>query len=877
MYEWTESARQELQRFFSRIRGQLEQSGADPDEVIDDMQRHVDEEIRTAGLQVVTREDICRITAAFQVPEDIQPDAGAEIPRGNEKPLPEKKPVFITGFGIAIVMLFGVGLPLLTLLIELLTRMCSSTLFNPMPTLGHILLIAFVPVANLAVCLRISKADTGYIRLYSWLNGTAIGISLYYSLIFLPVTPFAFIGIAFMGLGLIPLAPLIALITAIVLRVKLRKLCIYSGKLFTGFWQGFSIAVVLLLLLSMSQIITQTGLRMAISRNPATRITGVTLLRKLGNDTIMLRACYVSNRLALEPVGLLLDLTWRPVPTDMARSVYYRVHGQPFNAVKPPRITGFAGGTRINADDFDFEQGGDAVAARVRGLYLEQSRLDAVIDADAGTSYTEWTLVFMNESFQQREARAQIELPPGAVVSRLTLWIDGEEREAAFNARAKVKEAYKSIVRRRRDPVLVTTCGPDRILLQCFPVPPNGGTMKTRIGITAPLVLESYNTGLLRMPGFIERNFSIPEQLKHSIWIEAKTECRPLYDMPNIISGKVKDTRYAVRGSIADSSFSDIFAVQTDRDPANRNAWAPTTRGGTTGVVQQTIEESTVTAPQRIAVVIDGSARMVTYTTAIARVLCNLPAESEITVLLAGDRVNELWRLTKGISEEWIDGAIFTGGCDNVPALIDAWIIASAEPDSAILWLHATQPVALSGAEELLQKWQRLPEYPLLYDLQFGDGPNKITELLNGMPAVRRVARMGNGGDDLQRLIDEWNGTHTRLKFKRHETDNTNAVLGVETDLHLARLWARDTVYALGAARSSEKLDAAIDLAMNYQLVTPVSGAVVLETMEQFQRFGLEPVDPETTPDIIPEPGACMLMIGCVCYFVMRRRCVQGT
>jgi hypothetical protein len=60
---------------------------------------------------------------------------------------------------------------------------------------------------------------------------------------------------------------------------------------------------------------------------------------------------------------------------------------------------------------------------------------------------------------------------------------------------------------------------------------------------------------------------------------------------------------------------------------------------------------------------------------------------------------------------------------------------------------------------------------------------------------------------------------------------------------------------------------------MDYQLVTPVSGAVVLETMEQFERFGLEPVDPETTPDIIPEPGVCMLMVGCVCYFVMRRRC----
>ena len=872
MCEWTESARQELQQFFLRMREQLEQSGADPDEVIDDMQRHVDEEVRKGGLQVVTRENICHITAALQVPGEVQQDAASKA-HTDDPPVPEKKPSFITGLGASVIILFGVALPALTLTIELLTRMCSSTLFDPIPTIGHILLIALVPIGNLAVCLRIKNIDTRYIRLYSWLNGLILGISLYYTLIFLPFTPFAFVLIIYLGLGLIPLAPLLALITAIVLRVKLRNVCNYSGQQFKGFWGGFGLALVLLLVLSMSQIVTQTGLRLALSQNPETQATGVKLLRKLGNDTIMLRTCYVSNRLALEPVGLLLDLTWRPVPSDMARSVFYRVYGQPFNAVKPPRITGWGGGTRINVDDFDFEQGGDAVAARVRGLFLEQSRLDSVIDADAGTSYTEWTLVFKNESFQQREARAQIELPPGAVVSRLTLWIDGEEREAAFNGRAKVKNAYKSIVQRRRDPVLVTTCGPDKILVQCFPVPPNGGTMKTRIGITAPVALESYGSGLVCMPGFIERNFSIPEKLKHSVWIESKTDVKPLYNSPLFTAGQVKTNRYAVRGSISDTGFSDGFTVQVSRNPGSKSAWTHTTRGGTPRIIQQVIEESLPQAPKRIAVVIDGSARMTTYTNAIAQVLCNLPAESDVCILLAGDQVNELWRLTKGVSEDWIDGAVFEGGCDNIPALIEAWTVASAEPDSAILWLHATQPVELSGGEELLQKWQRLPEYPLLYDLQFGDGPNKVAELLNGMPAVRRVARMGNSRDDLQRLLDQWNGSDALLKFRRYTKNATNTVNGVEADLHLARLWARDTVHELGSARSSAKKAAAVEMAMDYQLVTPVSGAVVLESMAQFESFGLEPVDPETTPDIIPEPGSCILMIGCIMYFVTRKKC----
>ena len=73
-----------------------------------------------------------------------------------------------------------------------------------------------------------------------------------------------------------------------------------------------------------------------------------------------------------------------------------------------------------------------------------------------------------------------------------------------------------------------------------------------------------------------------------------------------------------------------------------------------------------------------------------------------------------------------------------------------------------------------------------------------------------------------------------------------------ETSLHLARLWARDEVLRLLAAR---QIEAAVQLAAQYQIVTLVSGAVVLETKEQYQQTGLEPADPATVP-AIPEPAS---------------------
>jgi hypothetical protein len=73
----------------------------------------------------------------------------------------------------------------------------------------------------------------------------------------------------------------------------------------------------------------------------------------------------------------------------------------------------------------------------------------------------------------------------------------------------------------------------------------------------------------------------------------------------------------------------------------------------------------------------------------------------------------------------------------------------------------------------------------------------------------------------------------------------------------LARLWAFDEVLRL--VRSNQR-DLAVETAAKYQLVTPVSGAVVLENKQQFVQAGLQPVDPNTVPNV-PEPGTVLLLV----------------
>ncbi|RYY53642.1 MAG: XrtN system VIT domain-containing protein [Chitinophagaceae bacterium] len=91
------------------------------------------------------------------------------------------------------------------------------------------------------------------------------------------------------------------------------------------------------------------------------------------------------------------------------------------------------------------------------------------------------------DRFGQREAIYTFQLPEGAVVSSLSLWIDGIEQKGLLTSQGKADTAYKTIVGvQRRDPSVVHWREGNRVSVRVFPIV-HGAGRKFRIGVTSPV------------------------------------------------------------------------------------------------------------------------------------------------------------------------------------------------------------------------------------------------------------------------------------------------------------------------------------------------------------------------------------------------------
>ena len=600
-------------------------------------------------------------------------------------------------------------------------------------------------------------------------------------------------------------------------------------------------------------------------------------IRVVGDTNAIHRACYQQGQPSLEiagwilsgaPLGTPFNGTAQALGPEKARELYYLVTGKLFSDVPPKRgripRPAFGrdrrdGGSEAEEWVWDGERGSSDVGARLQGLSLVNSAMQWHVENAAGLAYGEWTLEYENLHANPQEARCQVLLPPGGTVSRLTLWVNGQPQEAAFDARAKVTAAYTQVVNvERRDPVLVTMVGPDRVLVQCFPVPAKGGHMKIRLGITAPV--DGTTRNRLWMPCFLERNFNATATLRHHLELTADGA----FDQAKAEGKTWSAGREVPTADLAHASFS------FDPKALAGVVWAEDKLGGPKEGKYLVRESVPAALPswQEVVCVIDTSVGLKPYRAALTSALLALPPEVKLTALLADDasfRKADRQGLAAGL-----DAVGFTGGRDNTPAMLEAIKLVQASPNACVLWLHGPQPVVF-GAQRTA--WN-LHAPVTVYPVELETGPNRVLEQLYRVAIVRPVPRITGAADVTSVVHDLVTApVASRHRFSHRTTPPAGDAVAVSDQL--VRHWVYGEVLAHFRGLNDVP-DAQAALASRYQLVTPYSGAVVLETKEQYQKAGLTPAEASMSPALpgsTPEPStSLLLLLGLGLLLLQRRR-----
>lgn len=800
---------------------------------------------------------------------------------------------------------FAFLLSLAALGFELVTHIAAQLLGDPMPDRATFALYALVPLM-LAFNESVLKSDGGrwarrvspvvlltLARVGTALALVAAGMATF---MLLPILPFALYAVLFFGIGLLGWCPLIDVCVLVAqwgaLGRRQAELPAVPRPLSA---LPAVCALAALVFFIVRPLLIGTQLYAALSDGPR-REAALTRLGWLGGQDALLNLCYgkwPGYWTALAQDGTLpfvcMDDGWRRTDEEKAgaRKAFYLLTGQGFEAAPPPRVAARTIWDEWNSDAEVEETGGRVVGRMASGVSLAESQMTGTLDAASETAKTAWTLTFQNNGDTPQEARADIRLPVGAVVTAVSLWVNGKEQQAAFGGREQTRQAYQAVaVVQRKDPLLVTQTEPNRILAQCFPVPAHG-KMKIRLGLTAPLVWQNEAAPRLcwTPPTFDSTNFRLPRRRATEVTLTGA-----MGEMEG--DGWQMDTNGVARRAYAPAELTlaapPALRLNTGRVPHSGDTVTPE-------LVRTTSPFPHPAEAVNLLILTDTTAGMADIARpdnrrTLADALAALPSGSQVRLADARDTTGKtasLWLAAtdKDGQERWWRERHFSGGIESGPALAWAWAAARTQMTvsrrpSAVVWIHDAKPAACAEASALLSLMEEARGVgPAVVGLRVGPGPDALTDSLAGQARA------------FSQVADDFAPTDAiRLAALAAPAPTTEAVLlggrfpavnglSVAVNAPVGPLAASSRVLAdwYNAAHDPKRLNAAAKRAAKQRLVTPLSGAVVLETREQYAAHGLKPGTETDSAANVPEPSTLLgVAVGALLLGVTARRRKSG-
>ncbi|RTL44566.1 MAG: hypothetical protein EKK48_04770 [Candidatus Melainabacteria bacterium] len=713
--------------------------------------------------------------------------------------------------------LWGLVVPLsmtASLCLVLARNAIDAATINKWVFLGTICTICSIYVAN-AINLSLSRP-----RFLAFLNGLTGGLSL--SALFLFSTLMVATGARADWNIVLPTAAL-ALVYSLALSRKLL-LKVDAGislSVFCAAMLGAFVSAAVTLTPELRGLAIALGEKLAVSADSRSVDFGYEILNNLHAAPEL--EILARNNNDQRPRSLAESFI--PIDSAQARKLYFFVSGKTYKESAAP------------IDTYQNVAVADP-NAKVSGLSMVESSITGHVDANSLTSVTYWTMVFGNSTAKVQEAQAKISLPPNSAVSRVTLWVNGKPQEAAFNSTERVTQAYQWITERHRDPLLITEPSRGVINLQAYPVP-QYGEMKVRIGITSGLNARTKRDFTFIAPRIITSNFDVADA-KTSISLESNA---PITSNAN--EGKLSGagSRFVYTGQIQPGiAHSYQFIAHRASDFGGFSARA------THSLEDMIISEKLVKTSDNVgkmAIVIDASGAAASSRNQLKKALSSIPKRISARVFLADHRDDvESLSLDQAISR--LDSVEYGGGVDDARALVAAKRFIGRDLHSSIVWIHGAQPVFYPADTELLQQLLVAGDHRLnIYDYKLDDQENQAkTELVSwsraASPEFRSIEQGSSVAEDLTSFFNNVASNGSGYEVVREKLPNKhNSLTNYEFPVasRLSTIWAADE-----ARRCAElgQVDTAVTLGTVYRVVTPVTGAVVMELQSDYEYQGLE-------------------------------------
>ncbi len=803
-------------------------------------------------------------------------------------PPPERRKLWqgIDGIGV---MTFGVALPLImtALCIASCPKRATLVILNhPVETLLEIFLLLTIPFMNFRVWSALCRNDARFSLSRGLLLGMSIAASLIISCLSFAAIPAGYaelqaaIGTDFTtGFFIIgALAAAAALSGAYIVRRirQARELPKSRLSVLTNVIAGLLIGAMAFAAAETRSWCVRLSEKKAMAGERAQRDQGLEMLRRLNAERELLMEC--SDSRAAGVAGLFIQLKQADMP-----QLYFAAVGKPFRDE--------------NANDFssmpDEYLRRHVVGAPVKGLSLVRSALNGAVSPDALSSTISWTYVFRNDTETSQEARAEIALPPGAVISGLTVWQGGEPQEAAFAASGKADGQYNWVQVDHNSPAIISDLGRGRYLFHCYPITQDQ-QLKVEMKVMVPLNLESLDAASLTLPRFIASNFGLEGE--HALRLEANHKMTS--KAKNLTSSKGPSGNDVISGNLDSSQLEHTALIVTaKRDASIETIMAPDILSGkrareaaiakaeaerkeqeeesaqnpqqqvvlmidgSKGVRQQledvqtvisrkrshkriktkvpklepkwvvrTIKEVTSKAPKRLLVVIDGSQSTRKNLPEIQSALKSIPSSIPVSVVVASQEDKVLSEPTP-VKEALpkLDKVVFGGGQDNLKAVVKAAEVAGQAQGGVVLWIHGAQP-ALNRDIYIMSPFACKPA---LFELSLDSGETDTLEYFKNHGEISSFQPLQRGEDlaqDLKEFFARWQTGRRDFQVSYSLLDKAPA----SAILPSAR--ERKELLTLNARkmvddriRQKNRYDAA-RIAVEYQIVSPVSCVAVLST-----------------------------------------------